>query len=55
MLNEFIATFLRTFCVVILDPNIENASAIRCNEKAGFKMSGYSEDEDYLIMLKIKL
>lgn len=47
--NEF---FTSQFKTVIVDPEKNNAQAIKCYEKAGFKLSNYSTDEKHLIMIK---
>jgi aminoglycoside 6'-N-acetyltransferase len=52
IINNFITEFLLNFKTIIVDPNKNNESAIRCYEKAGFEASTYSEDSDYLVMLK---
>jgi aminoglycoside 6'-N-acetyltransferase len=51
MINTFIIKFLLNFKAIIVDPNKTNEPAIRCYEKAGFKATAYSEDNQYLIML----
>lgn len=52
IINNLITEFLLNFKAIIVDPNKNNEAAIRCYEKAGFETSTYSEDSDYLVMLK---
>jgi aminoglycoside 6'-N-acetyltransferase len=52
LINDFIAEFLMQFRSVIVDPAYDNTFAIRCYEKADFKKTAYSEDKNYLVMLK---
>lgn len=52
IINNFITEFLLNFKAIIVDPNKNNEAAIRCYEKAGFAASTYSEDSNYLVMLK---
>ncbi len=51
-INQFINEFLSDFHLVVVDPNHDNIRAIRCFEKSGFEQSDYSENPEYVIMLK---
>lgn len=52
LINDFISDFLMCFKGVLVDPAYDNTFAIRCYEKACFKKTTYSENKDYLVMLK---
>lgn len=52
IIDQFINEFLTHFDLVVVDPSYNNAPAIRCYEKSGFKQSDYSDDPNYCIMLK---
>ena len=52
IINQFINEFLSDFHLVVVDPNHDNIRAIRCFEKSGFEQSDYSENPEYVIMLK---
>lgn len=52
IIDQFISEFLSHLRLVVVDPNSNNALAIRCYEKAGFERSNYSEDSTYCIMIK---
>lgn len=51
LINKFIADLVR-FRAVIVDPDQHNLQAINCYKKAGFKDTNYSEDPNYLVMIK---
>ncbi|MBN9227499.1 MULTISPECIES: GNAT family N-acetyltransferase [Legionella] len=52
MLDIFTENLPNTFRAVVVDPAINNYQAIHCYEKAGFQHTEYSEDKDYLLLLK---
>ncbi|CAM3087932.1 aminoglycoside 6'-N-acetyltransferase [Legionella steigerwaltii] len=52
ILDIFTESLPNTFRAAAVDPEINNYHAIRCYEKAGFKRTGYSEDKDYLLLMK---
>lgn len=53
IMNQFIDEFLLSrFDWVIVDPSANNINAIRCYEKNGFKITGYSETNDHITMLR---
>lgn len=52
IINQFIETFLTNFSAVIVDPEVLNSNAIRCYEKSGFMSTAFSEDPNYLVMVK---
>ena len=52
IINEFIAELLTHYKLIIVDPMQDNLQAIKCYEKAGFQRSTYSENNDFLIMIK---
>lgn len=54
ILNDFIQDLPRSIRAIIVDPDATNHQAIRCYEKAGFKRTDYSEDENYLLLLNIR-
>lgn len=55
MIHQFIAEFLIEFPYVLVDPEVKNAQAIHCYEKAGFMRTTYSEDPNYLIMIRTSI
>ena len=54
ILNDFIRDLPRNVRAILVDPDATNHQAIRCYEKAGFKRTDYSEDENYLLLLNIR-
>jgi aminoglycoside 6'-N-acetyltransferase len=48
IINEFLSHFR----LLVVDPNIDNIQAIRCYKKSGFEESHYSEDRNYLLMIR---
>jgi RimJ/RimL family protein N-acetyltransferase len=52
IINQFIDDFLSQFSAVVVDPEFSNGTAIRCYEKAGFMKTAFSEDANYLVMVK---
>lgn len=52
IMNQFISEYLTQFRAILVDPNSNNNRAIRCYEKAGFVESTFSQDANYILMLK---
>ncbi|MDP3269627.1 MAG: GNAT family N-acetyltransferase [Legionella sp.] len=52
IINSFISEYLTQFRAVLVDPNSNNIHAIRCYEKAGFVTSTFSQDPDYIVMIR---
>ena len=52
ILSYFIQGLPPNIRTIIVDPDATNHQAIRCYEKAGFERTDYSEDENYLLLLK---
>ncbi|WP_238400511.1 GNAT family N-acetyltransferase [Legionella bononiensis] len=52
IINQFIKDFLTGFSAAVVDPHILNVNAIRCYEKSGFINTLFSEDSNYLVMVK---
>ena len=52
MIHQFIEEFLSEFSAIVVDPEINNIGALRCYEKAGFMQTIFSEDPNYLVMVK---
>jgi aminoglycoside 6'-N-acetyltransferase len=53
LIQQFIEEFLSELSVVVVDPEINNTGALRCYEKAGFIRTTFSEDINYIVMLKV--
>ena len=50
---DFINKFLvNKFEYILVDPEINNTRAIKCYKKCGFVETNYSEDSDYMILVK---
>ncbi|MFI4955529.1 MAG: phosphotransferase, partial [Gammaproteobacteria bacterium] len=52
IINQFIEDFLTNFSAAVVDPQTLNINAIRCYEKSGFMKTSFSEDSNYLVMVK---
>lgn len=52
IINQFIATFLMHYRLIVVDPERSNVQAIRCYEKAGFRKTDFSSDERHLLLIK---
>lgn len=52
IINQFIKDFLTGFSAVVVDPQALNVNAIKCYEKSGFMKTSFSEDSNYLVMIK---
>jgi aminoglycoside 6'-N-acetyltransferase len=52
IIGSFITQFLSDFKAVIVDPIQSNKQAIQCYEKAGFKLTTFSENPEYLLMIQ---
>ena len=52
IINQFIATFLMGYQLIVVDPERNNLQAIRCYEKSGFKKTDFSSDEHYLLLMR---
>lgn len=54
IIEKFISShFIQdTFSIIVVDPAINNSTAIRCYQRCGFMMTPYSETPEYLIMIK---
>jgi len=52
IINQFIESFLSNFSAVVVDPEVLNSAAISCYTKSGFMKTSFSEDPNYLVMVK---
>lgn len=52
IINQFIEEFLTNFSAAVVDPQALNITAIKCYEKSGFMKTSFSEDPNYLVMVK---
>jgi aminoglycoside 6'-N-acetyltransferase len=52
IMKNFISEHLTQFKAIVVDPNSNNIHAIRCYEKAGFVKSTFSQDPDYIVMIR---
>lgn len=52
IINQFIEDFLTNFSAAVVDPQVLNINAIGCYEKSGFMKTSFSEDPNYLVMVK---
>lgn len=52
IIHQFIEDYLNKFSSVVVDPEVNNIGAVRCYEKSGFMKTAFSEDPNYLVMVK---
>ncbi|KTD52888.1 GNAT family N-acetyltransferase [Legionella quateirensis] len=52
IINQFIKDFLIGFSAAVVDPQALNSNAIKCYEQSGFMKTSFSEDPNYLVMVK---
>ena len=52
IISQFIADYLTSFQALVVDPEKNNAIAIRCYEKCGFIKTSLSHNPKYMLMIK---
>lgn len=50
LLTQFIDLYLQNYKAIVVDPEINNLSAIQCYKKSGFRMTNFSEDPEYGVL-----
>jgi aminoglycoside 6'-N-acetyltransferase len=53
IINKFIATFLMSYYLIVVDPERNNTQAIKCYIKAGFEKSDFSVNEHHLLLTRL--